>query len=279
MSARTIVITGASDGIGASAAGTLTAAGDEVVVVGRSPDKTKAVADRLGARYYLADYSRLDDVRRLAETLRENHPRIDVLANNAGGIMGERQLTSDGFEKTFQVNHLAPFLLTHLLMDVLEASRATVVNTASIAAKLFSHLDLDDLGLEHGYTAEKAYGNGKLANILMARELDRRYRERGISAASFHPGLVQTGFASETSSLLRLVYHTPLRRLVTVSPEKGADTLVWLATTTPGRDWPQGEYFAKRKVSTSSPQASDAGLARDFWDVSERLLDLDPTTR
>jgi NAD(P)-dependent dehydrogenase (short-subunit alcohol dehydrogenase family) len=135
MSQRTIVITGASDGIGAAAARQLAGKGDRLVLVGRSEVKTAAVANPLGASYLLADFCRLDDVRALAEKLASAYPRIDVLANNAGGIMGDREITVDGFEKTLQVNHLAPFLLTHLLMDLLLAGGAKVINTSSIAAR------------------------------------------------------------------------------------------------------------------------------------------------
>ncbi|HEY0240804.1 MAG TPA: SDR family NAD(P)-dependent oxidoreductase, partial [Friedmanniella sp.] len=183
---QTIVITGASDGIGAAAARKLSAEGHEVVLVGRSPDKTAAVANELGAPYLVADFSDLAEVRTLADRLATTYPRIDVLANNAGGIMGHRQLTVDGFELTFQVNHLAPFLLTNLLLPVLTTSRAKVIQTASIAARMFGHLDLDDLGLEQGYSPDRAYGNGKLENILFTRELDRRFADQGIAAAAFH---------------------------------------------------------------------------------------------
>lgn len=137
MSGRTIVITGASDGIGAAAARQLAAAGESVVLVGRSPRKTAALASELGLPHHIADYSSLAQVRRLAAELDAGYPAIDVLANNAGGLMGARTLTEDGFELTFQVNHLAGFLLTTLLLDKLIASRATVIQTSSIAARLF----------------------------------------------------------------------------------------------------------------------------------------------
>ena len=150
MSERTIVITGASDGIGAAAARALAASGDRVVIVGRSPQKTEAIAAELGADHFIADFTRLADVRALAAELLRRYPRIDVLANNAGGIMGARELTADGHEKTLQVNHLAPFLLTTLLMDRLIESRASVINTSS-AANRFGRLNLDDLGNARKY--------------------------------------------------------------------------------------------------------------------------------
>lgn len=275
MTRQTIVITGASDGIGAAAARRLHADGHEVVLVGRSPAKTGALAAELGARSYTSDFADLDDVRRLADGLGSNHPRIDVLANNAGGIMGHRQLTGDGFESTFQVNHLSPFLLTNLLLPTLISSNARVVQTASIAARLFGHVDLDDLQLERGYSPDRAYGNGKLQNILFTRELDRRHRADGIAAAAFHPGIVGTSFASDTTHPMRFLYHTPLiKNLFTISPERGAKGLVWLATQEPGRAWPTGEYFERNKVAKSNPQARDADLARGLWDRSAELVGL-----
>jgi NAD(P)-dependent dehydrogenase (short-subunit alcohol dehydrogenase family) len=266
---RTIIITGASDGIGAAAARALTTAGDTVVIVGRSPAKTAAVADELGVEHFVADFSRLDDVRSLAATLLERYPRIDVLANNAGGIMGERELTVDGHEKTLQVNHLAPFLLTSLLMERLVESRATVINTASVANKLFGDIDIDDLGNEKRYTPNKAYGDGKLANILFTRELDRRYRARGLTTAAFHPGLVATSFASNTTSILRHVYGLVLSRFL-ISPAKGADTLVWLAT--PGTAFTSGGYYTRRRIDRTNRQADDASLAEQLWNRSAALV-------
>ena len=164
MDARTVVVTGASDGIGAEAARELAAAGDHVVVVGRSPAKTAALATELGTDHLVADFSRLDDVRVLADAPLAGCPRIDVLANNAGAIFaGTRSTTTDGHESTFQVNYLAPFLLTELLHDRLVESRATVVNTSSIAGGRFGRLDLDNLESTRGYSAARAYGSSKLA--------------------------------------------------------------------------------------------------------------------
>jgi NAD(P)-dependent dehydrogenase (short-subunit alcohol dehydrogenase family) len=274
MTARTIVITGASDGIGAAAARRLVAAGENVVLVGRSEAKTAAVAGPLGAPYHLADFTRLDEVRALGAELSERYERIDVLANNAGGLMGDREMTVDGFEKTLQVNHLAPFLLTHLLLDTLVASHASVLNTSSIGARIFGHLDLDDLDNAARYTPTKAYGDGKLANILFTTELHRRHHAQGISTAAFHPGNVATNFAAGSTSLMRFVYRTPLKHLALISPEKGSDNLVWLATSTPGTDWESGAYYEKRAVTKTNPQAADADLAAGFWDASARMVGL-----
>jgi len=271
---KTIVITGASDGIGAAGARRLHAAGHTVVLIGRSPEKTAAVARQLGVDSHLADFTRLSDVRDLAHELLSRHQRIDVLVNNAGGVFGDRTPTADGFEKTFQVNHLAPFLLTNLLLDTLLRSRATIVQTSSIAARLYGHLDLDDLGNARRYSANKAYGDAKLANILMTRALHDRFSAQGLSAAAFHPGIVATGFASDTTSTgMKLVYANPLARRFIAGPDRGADQLVWLAETEPGTGWQSGGYYEKgapaRKVN---PQSLDGDLARRLWDVSADLL-------
>lgn len=269
---RTIVITGASDGIGAAAARALHQAGHEVVVVGCSPEKTRAVAGELGAASYTADFSSLDEVRRLADELGERHPRIDVLAHNAGGLFGRRTMTADGHEMTFQVNHLAPFLLTSLLLPTLVASRASVISTSSLAARA-GRLDLDDLDHERGYVPARAYGDAKLANIVFTHGLHQRFGDQGVSAAAFHPGVVASNFAAANRGPAWLVYHTPLRRLL-LSSEQGADTLVWLASTTPGQDWTPGLYYERRRPASTNPRAFDDALADGLWAASESMVGL-----
>ncbi len=271
MTARTVVITGASDGIGAVAARRLHEAGDTVVVVGRSPEKTKAVADELGVASFTADFARLDDVRELAAKLRDRYERIDVLANNAGGIFGARKLTVDGNETTLQVNHLAPFLLTHLLMDRLIESKARILNTSSVANTRFAKFDIHDLNLEHGYSENRAYGNAKLANILFTAELHKRYSDSGISTAAFHPGVVATSFATGSTTAMRHIYRG-LFRFLLISPEQGADTLVWLAQSTPGVDWVSGAYYAKRRIAKANPLAYDSALAAELWTRSAAMV-------
>ncbi|GGM38168.1 SDR family NAD(P)-dependent oxidoreductase [Promicromonospora citrea] len=274
---KTVVITGASDGIGAAAARRLHGDGHTVVVVGRSPDKTRAVAAELGVESHVADFTRLDDVERLAGDLLAAHDRIDVLANNAGGVWGRRTVTADGFEKMFQVNHLAPFLLTNLLLDTLVASRASVLQTSS-TVRFAGTLDLDDLGHEHGYEPARVYGVTKLANILFTTELHRRCHAAGLSTASFYPGNVLTSFASDTTNpAMRAVRflgtRTPFGRLLLSTPEQGADQIVWLAEGTPGKDWQSGAYYYKRRAGRPRhPQAADGDLAHRFWDRSEELL-------
>jgi NAD(P)-dependent dehydrogenase (short-subunit alcohol dehydrogenase family) len=275
---KVVVITGASDGIGAAAARRLHANGHTVVVVGRSAEKTSAVAEELGVDSHVADFARLDDVERLAGRLRDAYPRIDVLANNAGGVFGTRTKTVDGFEKTFQVNHLAPFLLTRRLLDTLIASRASVLQTSS-TVRFTKEIHLDDLDHDRDYHPVHAYGASKLENILFTTELHRRYHASGLSAASFYPGNVVTNFASDTTSrvmrTVRFLATKPLLpRLMGLStPDQGADQIVWLAEGRPGTDWQSGAYYYKRKaVAPRNAQAVDAGLARALWERSEELL-------
>jgi NAD(P)-dependent dehydrogenase (short-subunit alcohol dehydrogenase family) len=274
---KTIVVTGASDGIGAAAARKLHADGHRVVVIGRSPEKTAAVAKELGADHFVADFAVLDQVRELAAGLDASYPSIDVLCNNAGGVFGDPAKTVDGFEKTFQVNHLAPFLLTQLLLDKLIAAGASVIQTSSFAARMTGKIEMDDLEHDRDFNANVAYGTAKLENILFTTELHRRYHDRGISSAAFHPGVVATGFAAESHSWLRHMYTNPIGRLFMTSPEKGADQLVWLAEGRPGEDWESGTYYEKREpASRNNPQALDDGLAEWLWERSEELLSTGP---
>lgn len=268
---QTVVITGASDGIGAAAARQLRGRGERVVLVGRSEAKTEAVASELNASFHVADFAKLADVRRLASEL-ETYDRIDVLANNAGGIMGDRVVTEDGFEKTFQVNHLAPFLLTQLLIDKLIASNANVIQTSSVGSHgLTKGLDLNDLNHARKYSFFKAYGDSKLANILFTRELDRRHRADGIAAVAFHPGNIASSFGRESKGFIRAIYRTPLRHLLS-TPEKGGRRLADLAEGAPGRDWEPGRYYENDKPADHKLKGADDRTARELWERSEELL-------
>jgi NAD(P)-dependent dehydrogenase (short-subunit alcohol dehydrogenase family) len=270
---KTIVITGASDGIGAAGARQLHKDGHRVVIVGRSPARTQAVARELGADHFVADFTRLGDVRTLAAGLGRACPRIDVLVNNAGGIFGDRAKTVDGFEKTFQVNHLAPFLLTTLLMGKLLNSRASVIQTSSSGARLFGKLNLDDLDHDRDFTPQLAYGTAKLENILFTRELHARYHAEGLSVAAFHPGAVATSFATGSDSFMRRIYNSRIGRALMATPEQGASQMVWLAETIPGTDWQSGTYYEKNKPARrNNPQALAPDLARQLWDRSAELV-------
>lgn len=261
MKNQVVVITGGSSGIGAAAARRLREQGATVAITGRSQE-TQRLAREIGAEAFLADFAKLSDVRALAGRLIAAYPRIDVLANNVGGVIATRQVTEDGHEKTLQVNHLGGFLLTMLLREVLEESKAVVINTSSGAHRM-GRLDLSDFENERKYSPWRAYGTAKLMNILHAAEISRRFK--GVRAASFHPGVVATGFAREGSSVTRYFYESTVGKLFMIGPEKGAETLVWLATAS---NWTPGGYYYKRKPASTSRQAQDADLARQLWERS-----------
>lgn len=258
-----IVITGGSSGIGAAAAKALSKLGHKLIITGRSA-ATKQLAEEIGADYYLVDYTRLEEVRKFAGQLLEKYPRIDVLVNNVGGILKERYVTPDGHEQTFQVNHLAGFLLTLLLQERLEESKGVVINTSSMANRA-GNAKMDDLESVRGYEPMKAYGTAKLMNILHAMEVSRRFK--GVRAASFHRGVVRTGFAREGKGILRWAYESAFGKLFMISPEEGADTLIWLITT---NDWQSGEYYYKRKPGKKNA----TGKAVELWEESERCASL-----
>lgn len=280
MSNRTIVITGGSDGIGAEAARQVRRSqpSARLILVGRSPQKTAAVARAVGADYLLADYTRLQEVRRVADEIRSAVDRIDVLANNAGGVFGERTVTVDGNEKTFQVNLLAPFLLTHLLLDPLRSGEGGVINTSSASARIVGKVDIDDLNHERAYAPMRAYGDAKLANILFARGLDRHYRDQGIKAAAFDPGNVRTGFGAENNDVLtRLLYRTPLSKIALIGPEKGGANLAFFLTGTPGVDWQAGSFYSKTRLASrrqTNKQVFNDDLIEEFWQRTRALLDI-----
>jgi len=274
MRAKTIVITGASDGIGAAAARQLSHDGHKLFLVGRSPEKTAAVADEVGAPYAVADFAHLDQVRKLADEILERFPVIDVLANNAG-LMGprHRMVTDDGHELTNQVNYLAPFLLDHLLFDRLVASHATVIATSSMA-HWWGRPNLDDPDLTSSYSSWLAYGTSKINLLLHTRELQRR-GGGDINAVAYHPGVVVSNFSSGSGSMIGLVYHTPVAKWLLTSPAKGADTLVFTAEGVPGVDFTPGEYLVNRRTAASRRCARDVRLADALWRRTEGWLGLD----
>lgn len=271
MEGRTVVITGSSSGIGRSAARELAALGAQVVIVGRDPDRTRAIADELGAPSHLADYTSLASVRVLAAELLEAYPRIHVLANNAGGLAEKRGTTPDGYETMFQQNHLSGFLLTHLLLPRLQETAADtapgtvrVIQTSS-AANMNGRIRMDDLDTLRGpwLRGYRAYGRSKLMNILFTRELARRLRGAPVSTYAFHPGLVNTNFGGHSTGWQLITSR------IALSPEEGAQPLVRLvaAATVPA---PSGNYFHRLKApGPVLPQANDPALAKALWSASE----------
>lgn len=273
MTRRTVVITGASDGIGAAAARRLSRSGDRVVVVGRSPSKTAAVAAELDADCFVVDYADLSQVRALADKLRSQYPRIDVLLNNAGGMASTVELTPDGYERTYQVNYLAPFLLTTSLLDVLLESRATIVNTTSSSHKLIVRAGVDDLENTASRRPAAGYALSKLAIVLFTKELHRRYHVGGLAVAAVHPGNVNSniGVASGSRFLVFMQRHTPAVLFIS-TPDQGAEPLVRLASSAPVADWTPGAYYAKRKIAKTSRLANDPRLAADLWERTAARL-------
>jgi NAD(P)-dependent dehydrogenase (short-subunit alcohol dehydrogenase family) len=273
LSGRVIVITGASSGLGRAAAIALSTRGATVAVVGRNPERTRAVADQVGGFPFIADFDRLTDVRILAEELLASYPRIDVLANNAGGLVTARGSSADGHERTFQHNYLAPFLLTNLLLDRVIQSAGRVISTAS-GANMFSRLDLDDLDWKRRAYAGGwlPYGTSKLQTIMFIRELAQRTAGSGVDAFSFHPGFVATGFGAD-SALLRLGQFVS-RGSLGISPEQGAAPLIHLASEHDIVS-PSGSYFdGLRPNGRERKDASDELLCRKLWEKSAEMVGL-----
>lgn len=259
------VITGASSGIGAVAARELAARGFDVAVVGRNPDRTRAVAAETGGAAFVADFDSLDAVRGLATALASAYPRIDVLANNAGGMQHVRALSEDGIERTIQHNHLAPLLLTTLLAERVTLGR--VIGTASVA-NTFGSLRLDDLQWEKRpwWGGWQAYGTSKIAAIVITRELARR----GVEAYSFHPGYVGTNFGHE-SALVRAGARFTTGRIA-LTPERGAEPLVHLATVE-DVGVPSGTYFDRlRPFGRVHRSGRVPGVGQALWDASLTLI-------
>ena len=278
MNGKVCVVTGATSGIGKAAAAALARQGAQVVLVGRDRRRAEAAAAEMGAvstvppKVEIADLTSMEQVRALAGRL-ASLERIDVLINNAGLVLGERRVTQDGFEHVFAVNHLAPFLLTNLLLPKLTGSAPARVITVTSDAHSAASLDLDDPGLEHGWNSWRSYANSKLANILFTRELARRLDGTGVTANCAHPGVVRTGFGRESRPLLR--FGLTLARPFLLSPERGADTIVYLASS-PDVAGETGGYYVKRQRREPSAAARDDAAARKLWDVSEKMTGLTP---
>jgi retinol dehydrogenase-12 len=268
-----VLITGATRGIGQAAAIALAGQGVELALVGREAERVKAVAREATAagtgaavHEHVADLTLMSEVRALAEEVTERYEHIDVLANNAGALFSSRKETSEGLERTFALNHLAPFLLTSLLRDRLSGGR--VVTTSSDAHKA-GVLDLDDLRSERGYSAMRVYGISKLCNILFTRELAKRAPE--LHANCFHPGVVRTGFGKNENGIWKAL--TTLGAPFFRAPARGARSLVWLATSEQAAAL-TGEYVLDEKVLEPSAQAQDPTLAEGLWERSAELVGL-----
>jgi NAD(P)-dependent dehydrogenase (short-subunit alcohol dehydrogenase family) len=273
---KRVLITGATNGIGLAAVEGLAARGAEIAIVARSEARAKEAAERVQAAgsggpvdVFMADLSRQADVRRLAAEALARYPRLDVLVNNAGAVNAKREVTEDDIELTWAVNHLAPFLLTTLLLDRLRASAPARIVTTSSDAHKPARIPFDDLNAERSYRGFTRYGQTKLANILFTAELGGRLAGTGVTANCFHPGLVATGFNRNNGPLMRLgmTMVKPFAR----SPEKGAETLIWLVDSPEVSD-EQGGYFVDERRVSPSAAAQDMDTARRLWQASEQQL-------
>ena len=274
---RLAVVTGASSGIGLHTALGLARSGMRVVIAGRDRARTEQarrwVAERSGSDRVdmaLADFSRLAEVRRLAEEILAGHDRLDVLVNNAGLFSPQYRLSSDGFELTFAVNHLAPFLLTNLLLGRLKSSAPARIVTIASEAHRRNRPDIGDLTRPRDWTMGRAYGRSKLCNILFTRELASRLDPRVVIAVCLHPGMVATGIG-QRGGLPELGWR--LLKPFLLSPEKGAETAVFLATAPDAKPF-HGGYVIRKILAQPDPAALDAGQARRLWQESARLVGL-----
>lgn len=276
---KVCVITGGTDGIGKATARRLAMHGARVLVHGRDPDKGERVVAELKAlsvnpaiEFLQADFSSLEDVRRLAAAIMQRTPRVDVLLNNAGGIYVKRATSKDGYEMTLAVNHLAPFLLTHLLLPTLKSSAPARIVTTASAAHRNAKIPFDDLQMTHKYSSMGAYAVSKLANILFTRSLAKRLAGTAVTATCVHPGFVRTNFgannAQDSSPLILRIFSFISRFART--PEKGAETLIYLASS-PAVEGASGGYYFDLKPLKPSAAGEDDAAAERLWQVSEQL--------
>lgn len=275
VSGKRVILTGGTSGIGLAAGQALARLGAELTIVARSEERARLAVQTIAAPgqtdILLADLSSQRSVRQLADTILERYPRVDVLINNAGAVYDKRQLSEDGIELTWAVNHLAPFLLTTLLLPrLIESAPARVITTSS-GAHMGAHIPFNDLNAERGYRAMgyRRYGETKLANILFTRELARRLVGTGVTANCFHPGFVASGFALNSGPLMRAGMF--IARRFARRPEQGAETLVWLADS-PSVSNVSGAYFVDKHEARPSAAARDDDAARRLWSVSEQQV-------
>src|SRR5215217_8099709 len=283
MGKRVCLITGATSGIGKATAMGLANMGASVVMVARDRSRGEAALAEIkegsanaSVDLMLTDLSSQEDIRRLADEFKDAYPRLDVLINNAGVIRSKRVTSTDGIEMTFAVNHLAYFLLTNLLLDLLKASAPSRIVNVSSAEQRNGTIDFDNLQAEKGYKTAKAYGQSKLANILFTYELARRLEGTGVSANCLHPAAgVRTNLGSGVSGVFGFTVRalTPLMK----SPEKGAETSIYLASS-PEVEGVSGAYFVKKAEARSSDASHDERTARRLWEVSAELTKV-PKTR
>ena len=283
MKNKICLVTGATAGIGDVTALKLAGMGATVIGVGRNPVKCEASANRIRAEtgnpnveYLLADMSSQAQIHTLAETFRQKYDRLDVLVNNAGAFHFTRQVSEDGIEMTFALNHLGYFLLTDLLLDLLKASAPARIVSVSSSAPYSGNIDFDDLEMKKNSRGWQAYANSKLANILFTYELSRRLAGTDVTATVLHPGWVATDFAyNNLRGILGLFrpFYRLFQRLTAITPEQGADTIIYLASS-PEVEGVTGKFFIERREKRSLAVSYDEGVARRLWEISEKRVDI-----
>jgi NAD(P)-dependent dehydrogenase (short-subunit alcohol dehydrogenase family) len=278
LNGKVVIVSGANSGIGKVTALELARKGACVVMLCRSRSKGEAARDEIIAEssnpqveLILADFASLASVRRAAAEFLAGHDRLHVLVNNAGLYLDERLLSQDGYEMTFAVNHLAPFLLTSLLCDTLRASAPARVVTVSSMAHWTGHIRFDDLNATRGFSGFRAYSDSKLANILFSNELARRMEGSAVTSNSLHPGAVATNFGSGSGGLFGLVFS--LARPFFISPEQGAQTSIYLASA-PEVAGVSGKYYDNKRPQPSSAESNSQDVQRRLWEVSEKMVGL-----
>jgi len=280
MHGRTVLVTGATGGIGKSTALGLAAMGAHLAITGRDLERTETAAREIRAAgggqvdVFVADLSSQAQVRRVAGEILGTPSRIDVLVNNVGGYWSTRHATADGLEHTFALNHLAPFLLTNLLLDRLKEGAPARVVTVSSNAQAMGRIDFDDLQGEISYSGARAYNQSKLANVLFTYELARRLQGTSVTANALHPGMVSTSFGAEDPGVAQRVF-VPLLRPFMLSGKRGAATSIHLASAT-DLGGVSGIFFAKGKPRNSSKDSYDQAAAARLWQVSTELTALTP---
>ena len=283
MTGKTVLVTGATNGVGEKTAEALAAMGARVFVHGRNPEKgartVAAIKESTGnhqVEFVESDFSDLDSVRDMAEQVKAKTNSLDVLVNNAGGMYKDRLLTKDGFEMTFGTNHLAHFLLTHLLLDLLKASAPARIITVSSIVHWVGKIDFNDLQCEVRSTELHAYNQAKLANVLFTQELARRLEGTGVTANALHPGAVRSGFGQNNESGIGKKIIQWVRPFL-ITPQKGAETSVYLASS-PDVASVTGSYFSNSKPARMAKKAKDQATALRLWDVSLAMTGLSPST-
>jgi retinol dehydrogenase 14 len=280
MAGKTVLVTGATGGIGKATALGLAKMGAHVAITGRHRGRTEAAAREIRAvggqvDFFVADLSSQSQLRGLAAEVLHRLPRIDVLVNNVGGFWNTRHVTEDGYERTFALNHLAPFLLTNLLLDRMQHSTAARVVTVSSNAHAMGRIDFDNLQGERSYSGAKAYNQSKLANVLFTYELARRLHATTVTANALHPGVVRTAFGAEDPASVQR-FLIPVVRPFMKSPTQGAATSIYVASA-PELRHVSGRYFANRTEKKSAEQTYDQAVAAQLWRVSAQLVHLTDT--